>query len=156
MGVEGMTLKEVHSEELDRWIAERHYLKCTPAGAVLRLEFLDENQNRIGAMMWGRPPSPKSNQKLLCLSRMYFIDETEHCVESKALAMARKYIRKHKPDVKGLIAYSSTGQGHEGIIYQADNWFEVSRSKCSATSWESRPNRSNKDLSEKIKWCRTP
>ncbi|ARF70787.1 hypothetical protein B7C51_25290 (plasmid) [Paenibacillus larvae subsp. pulvifaciens] len=41
------------STELDRWIAERHYLKSTPAGAKLRLWILDDQGNRIGAMMWG-------------------------------------------------------------------------------------------------------
>ena len=54
-----------------------------------------------GAMMWGRPTSPKVDQEnIMELTRMYFVDETEHCIESKALAMARKYIRKHYPKNK--------------------------------------------------------
>ncbi|MBR2287103.1 MAG: hypothetical protein IJ865_02600, partial [Clostridia bacterium] len=94
-----------HTTELDRWIAERHYLHSTPAGAVIRMEFLNRNGERIGAMMWGRNTSPKQDQKnLLCLTRMYFIDDTEDFVESKALGIARKYIRKHYPQIKGLTA----------------------------------------------------
>lgn len=73
-------------------------------------------------MMWGRPISRKLDQvEILELTRMCFLDDTESFVESKCLSMARKHIRKHYNGVKGLIAYSSTGQGHEGIIYKADN-----------------------------------
>ena len=144
-----------HTTELDRWIAERHYLHSTPAGAVIRMEFLNSNGERIGAMMWGRNTSPKQDQKnLLCLTRMYFIDDTENFVESKALGIARKYIRKHHPQIKGLTAYSSTGEGHEGTVYKADGWFEVSRTRSGKR--DCRSGRKNADTSSKIKWARSP
>lgn len=149
-----MTLSIVHSTDLDRWIAERHYLLSTPAGAVIRMEFYSADRRRIGGMMWGRNTSPKQDHpNLLCLTRMYFVDDTERFVESRALAMARKYIRKHHPAIKGLVAYSSTRQGHEGTIYQADGWFEVSRT---TQSRDCREGRKNIDTSAKIKWCRSP
>ena len=37
-----MRLNVVHSEEIDKWIAEHHYLHSTPAGAVIRMEFVDD------------------------------------------------------------------------------------------------------------------
>lgn len=149
-----MKLNIMHTTEIDRWIAEHHYLHSTPAGAVIRLEFQDEAGRRIGGMLWGRNTSPKQDQKnILCLTRMCFLNETERFVESRALAMARKYIRKHYPQIKGLVAYSSTGAGHEGIVYQADGWFEVSRSRGGR---DFRQGRANIDMSPKIKWCRTP
>lgn len=149
-----MHLNILHSTEVDKWIKERHYLHSTPAGAVLRMEFVDDHGDRIGAMMWGRNPSPKQDQQnQLCLTRMYFIDETERFVESKALGMARKYIRKNLPKIKGLVAYSSTGEGHEGIVYQADGWFVVSQSHPSR---DCREGRKNIDTSAKLKWVRSP
>lgn len=152
-----MKLNELHTTEIDSWIKDRHYLKSTPAGAVLRLEFLDDAGRRIGAMMWGRPVSPKVDQKhILELTRMYFTDDTEHCAESKALSMARKHIRKHYPHIKGLIAYSSTAEKHQGIIYQADGWFKLGESKSNQGSWENRTGRINRDLSVKLKFGRTP
>lgn len=152
-----MILKQLHNTDVDRWIKERHYLKSTPAGAVLRLEFLNHAGERIGAMMWGRPVSPQVDQKhTLELTRMYFVAETEHCVESRALGMARKYIRKHFPEIKGLIAYASTGQQYDGVIYQADGWFLISKSKSPNGSWENRPGRKNRDLSTKLKFARSP
>ncbi|MBO4975987.1 MAG: hypothetical protein J6D17_14800 [Bacteroides sp.] len=150
-----MKLNIVHSTELDGWIKEHHYLHTTPAGAVLRMEFLDDAGCRIGAMMWGRNPSPKTDQNnQLCLTRMYFVDDTERFVESKALAMARKYIRKHLPHIKGLVAYSSSGAGHEGVVYLADNWFSVSSTMNGKRDY--RANRKNVDTSVKVKWVRSP
>ncbi len=154
---DNIILQEVHSTELDKWIVEHHYLHSTPAGAVLRLEFLDDNRQRIGAMMWGRPNSPKIDQKhMLELTRMVFIDDTPHCTESHALSMARKYIRKHKPQIIGILAYSSTAEKHKGTIYLADGWFKVSETKSENGSWENRPGRTNRDLSTKLKFARTP
>ncbi|GHU97941.1 hypothetical protein FACS1894211_00780 [Clostridia bacterium] len=151
-----MELKVLHTEELDGWIAERHYLKSAPAISVIRLEFTEAGK-RIGAMLWGRPTSPRVDQKhTLELTRMYFIDDTERFAESKALAMARKHIRKRLPHIRGLIAYCSTGAGHKGTVYEADGWFKLSESRSQTGSWENRPNRKNRDLSVKLKFGRSP
>ncbi len=108
-------------------------------------------------MMWGRPNARKLDQEhLLELTRMYMIDDTEDYAESKALGLARKYIRKNLPQIKGLVAYSSTGQRHEGTIYKADNWFELGRNKVSKKGWSNREGRGNRDVSEKIRWVRSP
>lgn len=150
-----MRINIVHSMELDAWIRERHYLRTTPAGAVIRMEFANDAGERIGAMMWGRNTSPKQDQmNQLCLTRMFFVEETERFVESKALGMARKYIRKHHPSIKGLVAYSSVGEGHEGTVYVADGWFTVSVTRDN--SRDCRKDRKNIDISSKIKWVRSP
>lgn len=142
--------------ELDRWITARHYLHSTPAGAVLRLEFLDGGE-RIGAMLWGRPTAPKLDQEhILQLTRMYFVDETEPFAESRALGMARKYIRKHLPRIKGLITYASTAERHKGTIYLADGWFRLGESKSYGRGWESRAGRVSRDMGTKFRYVRTP
>ena len=151
-----MEINAVRTTELDAWIAARHYLKSAPAIATLRLEFTEDGR-RIGAMLWSRPTSPKIEQTtILELTRMVFIDDTERFVESKALSMARKHIRKHYPQIKGLIAYSSSAEGHTGTIYEADGWFKISETRSSSASWENRPNRQDRDLSKKTKFGRTP
>ena len=151
-----MQLSAVRTKDIDAWIAARHYLKSAPAIATLRLEFTDNGQ-RIGAMLWSRPTSPKIEQtSILELTRMFFIDGTERFVESKALSMARKHMRKHYPHIKGLIAYCSTAEGHQGTIYEADGWFKISQSRSNTGNWANRPNRQNRDLSIKIKFGRTP
>ncbi|MDQ0270750.1 Mom family adenine methylcarbamoylation protein [Cytobacillus purgationiresistens] len=152
-----MRIEVSRSTELDRWVADRDYLKSTPAGARLRLWVLDDTGERIGAMMWGRPNARQLDQHaLLELTRMYLVEEAPKNSESKSLGLARKYIRKNMPEIKGIIAYSSTGMRHEGTIYKADNWFELGRSKVSTKGWSNRVGRENRDASEKIRWVRTP
>ncbi|MBB6670258.1 Mom family adenine methylcarbamoylation protein [Cohnella nanjingensis] len=152
-----MRLELSRSTELDRWLAEHHYLQSTPPGAQLRLWILDDAGERIGAMMWGRPTARSLDQvALLELTRMYLVDETEPNAESRALSLARKHIRKHLPSIKGLISYSSSGQGHEGTVYRADGWFPVGSTRRRREGWSSRAERAERDLSTKTRWVRSP
>lgn len=168
-----------HTTATDNWIKQHHYLHSTPAGARVRMEFyipysdayqfvketgvslsdLDMRDGKylVGAMMWGRPTSRKIDQKaILELTRCCFLDFMPKNTESKGLAKARAWIRKHLPDVKGLIAYSSTAESHQGTIYLADGWFKVSESESPHASWETRGGRKNRDLSVKYKFARSP
>ncbi|MBA9088852.1 hypothetical protein FHR92_005399 [Fontibacillus solani] len=152
-----MRIEVTTSTELDRWVSERHYLQSSPAGARLRLWIIDSNGDRIGAMMWGRPTARSLDSvNLLELTRMYLIDDTEPFAESKALSMARKYIRKHYPQIKGLLAYSSTGEGHAGTVYLADGWFPFGYTKQRKQGWSNRDQRTDRDNSRKIRWLRSP
>ena len=141
---------------VDDWIRKRHYLKSAPLMASIKMCFKDGHHNIMGCMMWGNPTARKIDQKnILELYRLCFVDDTEPFIESKCLAMARKHIRKHHPHVKGLIAYSSTGMGHEGTVYKADNWYALGNTKFA--SWETRDGgRMDKDKSTKIRWTRSP
>lgn len=148
-----MKLEICHTTELDNWIKERHYLHSTPAGAKLRIWVKTDNGEIIGAMMWGRPTARTYDYtRILELTRMFMINETEPNAESKALGMARKLIRANLPEIKGLLAYSSTGQDHKGTIYKADGWFELGTTVARAWNKE---NRANKDISKKIRWARS-
>lgn len=152
-----MKVEVTTSTELDNWIAARHYLQSTPAGARLRLWILDQRGNRIGAMMWGRPTARNlDSEKLLELTRMFLIDETEPFAESKALSLARKYIRKYYPEVKGLLAYSSLGEGHAGTVYLADGWFPFGKTRQRKQGWSNREPRADRDNSQKVRWLRSP
>ncbi len=146
-----------HDKSLDEWIANNHYLKCTPDGARVRMAFYDISNTLVGAMMWGRPNARRLNQdKILELTRMYFIDNTPQFIESHCLGLARKYIRKNMNQIKGLLSYSSQGEGHEGTIYEADGWFQLGVMDSKSASWETRDGRRDRDNSNKIRWVRSP
>ena len=148
-----MRLRVSSSTDVDKYIAGHHYLHSTPAGARVRLWVVDDKDVIIGAMMWGRPTARTYNPKrILELTRLYMVDNTAPFVESKAIAMARKYIRKHLPEIKGLISYSSEGEGHRGTVYEADGWFAVGTTK--ARAWN-RAGRRNIDTSKKTRWVRS-
>ena len=144
-----------HDKRLDRWIAKHHYLGYTPPGAILRFWVL-EGKRIVGAMMFGRPSSRMLDQyRILELTRMYFVDDTKPFIESQALSMARSYIRRYLPHVKGLIAYSSPAYGHEGTVYLADGWFCVGRTQ--GGTWSNRTRiRRDVDPTPKLRWVRTP
>lgn len=168
-----------HHTKTDNWIRQHHYLHCTPAGAKIRMEFyipyleacqlqrggeletelleVQEGKCLVGAMLWGRPTSRHINQKtILELTRCYFLDFMPKNTESKGLSKARAWIRKNCPEIKGLIAYSSSAERHNGSIYLADGWFKIAETQSPYASWETRENRTNRDLSVKYKFARSP
>lgn len=139
------------------WIAELHYLKSKPPGFVHVLEFI-EGKQLIGAMIIGRPSSRGYDANyILELNRVYFIDDTEACVESQGLAMMRKHVRTWLQGIRLLVSYSDPSQGHGGIIYKADGWapFGMTTHK-SGYGWRSRPDRNNDPVTPKQRWVRTP
>lgn len=139
------------------WIKEHHYTKRTPPGFIQVLEFT-ESGKRIGAMMLCRPASRAIDQdRVLELSRMYFIDEAPKNTESQALAMMRRHVRVWLPCIKLLLSYSDPSQGHKGTIYEADGWapFGITSHK-KGYGWKSRPNRNDDPVTPKQRWVRTP
>ena len=146
-----------HSTIIDSFIESIHYLGYAPPGARLRLGVLESGIKIIGAMMWGRPSSRAYNQeKILELTRMVFRDDTDRFVESHSLSLARKYIRKHYPKVKLLVAYSDPSQGHDGTVYEADNWCEFGLTGGGTWSSISKPGRRDASQSKKLRWVRSP
>lgn len=144
------------------WTGENHYRGCTPPGCVCGLEVM-EGSARIGALILGRPAAPAFNRggytvdTLLELTRMYMVDETERFAETKALAMMRKHVRTWFPQVGLLIAYSDPSVGHEGTIYEADNWVRFGMTgKVTGAGWNSRPGRKPTQNASKQRWLRTP
>jgi hypothetical protein len=148
-----LRLEECNSTALDNYIIEYHYLHSAPAGARLRLWIKDDRGYVIGAMMWGRPTARTYDHiRILELTRFFMIDDTEPFAESKALAMARKLIRKRLTKVKGLLTYTSIGENHKGTIFEADGWFSIGVTEAKA--WNKK-GRANIDVSKKIRWVRS-
>lgn len=152
-----LSIMEYHTTDLDKFVSSIHYLGYTPAGARLRLGVLENGIRCIGAMMWGRPNSRELDQeRILELTRMVLIDETDQFAESHSLALARKYIRTHLPMVTLLIAYSDPEANHDGGIYLADNWCRFGPTKGGVWTSISHPNRRDVSPGKKIRWLRSP
>jgi|SRR3990167_2812553 len=144
------------SRALREWIMTYHYLRSAPPGYRVALEFLD-GRMRIGAMLLGRPTSRKLDPELwLELTRMYFVDEAPKNTESRALGMMRRWVRVWMPEVRGMIAYSDPGAGHNGVIYLADGWAPMGLSDSAHASWRTRPQRRYSEATNKLRWVRSP
>lgn len=108
-----MEMSELHQLNLRRcqpseardvvsWIKQNHYLRSAPPGFVAVLEyFLDDPHERVGAIQIGRPAARSLDaDRVLEITRVYFVDQTPKNTESKALSMMRAFIRHWYPKVK--------------------------------------------------------
>lgn len=149
------------TRELKDWIAANHYLKSCPPGFVHLYE-ITNGTGLIGGMLLGRPSAKQYDpDRILQLHRLFFIDETEPFVESHALALMRKHVRVWLPQIKGLLSYSDPTIGHEGKIYEADNWCPLGMTDEHwgygwAKGWHSREDRHEYRISKKLRWFRSP
>jgi len=155
LSIDDIQVAERKSEYVDRLIQEHHYLDTIPtAPAIYRYLITGGMQHGIiGAAMWGKPVARMEDQEdTLELLRFWTEDYTPANTESKALgAMIRDIERKGTHE--RLIAYASTGEGHEGTIYKATNWENAGvRETSSGDGWANRDGRSNDDPSPKRKF----
>ena len=143
-----------------QWVAANHYLQCAPPGFGFILEFYERGY-LVGAHIWGRPQAVRmyNADKVLQLYRVFFCDETERCVESQALAMARKHIRIWIPQMRLVLSYSDPSVGHEGTIYEADGWCDLGltreRNDYGFQTHKGRE-RTKQHVTPKVRWVRTP
>lgn len=139
------------------WIAERHYLQSAPPGFVHVYEFT-LGGDLVGGAILGRTSARQYDpDRILEVTRFFFVDETPRHVESKGLAMMRKHVRVWLPAIRLLIAYSDPAQGHEGTIYEADGWCPLGMTEGAwGSGWGSREGRRAQPVSKKRRWVRTP
>jgi hypothetical protein len=109
-------------------------------------------------MLLGRPAARSLDaDRILELTRMYFVDEAPPNTESRALAMMRRHVRRWYPGVRLLLAYSDPEQGHTGIVYEADGWAPFGKTKgATGYGWKSRQGRRDTPCGPKLRWVRTP
>tara|TARA_R100001510_G_scaffold57728_1_gene67203 strand:- start:2843 stop:3496 length:654 start_codon:yes stop_codon:yes gene_type:complete len=107
-----------------RW----HYSRTMPIGKLAKIGVFEDNKY-IGCVIYGRGASPKvlkkeanleSNAQFVELVRVA-LDKHENPV-SKILAISIKVLKKRSPNLKAIVSFADTKQGHLGKIYQAGNW----------------------------------
>lgn len=150
-------LQPSEAGEFDAWIASNHYRECAPAGAVLRLEFL-EGSERVGGMMWGRPEARLLDEDathILENTRTFFNPQAGG-FRSENLASARKFIRKWFPQIRLVLAYADPEEGHVGTVYLADGWASFGKTTPKEKGWMNREGRKDECGHSKRRFVRTP
>lgn len=118
-----------------------HYAKAVPVNTFGYSVFNNENE-WCGVVLYGTGANNNlatqyslKQGNVLELVRMALNGKQEST--SKALALSLKLIKKAIPLCKLIISYADIDQNHEGIIYQATNWFFVGISMQNTTdsSW---------------------
>lgn len=109
-----------------------HYAKCLSKG---RQHYVGvwENGKFIGAIVFARSSSTAPGQAY-GLTQWDCVELTRVALAnhvapvSRVLSIALRKLVKRNPDLRLVISYADTRQGHHGGIYQAGNWVYVGMS----------------------------
>lgn len=103
-----------------------HYSKCMPAGKLVKIGVW-ENEKFIGIVIFGLGATPN-------LSKTYNLKMTECCEltrvaltihktpVTKIISIALNFLKKFCPNIRLIVSFADTAQGHHGGIYQGGNW----------------------------------
>ena len=112
-----------------------HYSGCHPSTLQKAYRIgIWENEKFKGVIIFGMGANPQigspynlKNTEICELTRVAL---KEHKIEvSKMIKIALIFLKKSFPEMKLIVSYADTGQGHHGGIYQAGNWIYVGISK---------------------------
>lgn len=103
-----------------------HYSGCLPSFKRLKIGAW-ENGAFIGVVLFGQGATPEYGKRFnlpatgVCeLTRVAL---SRHRIStSRILAIALRFLKKQCPDIRLVISFADSSQGHHGGIYQATNW----------------------------------
>jgi hypothetical protein len=104
-----------------------HYAKAVPNVGLGFAVFNDKNEwcgvicYGVGATNNISSPYNLAQGQVIELLRMALNGKQEST--TKALSISLKLVKKYAPNVKLIVSYADSEQGHYGTIYQATNWF---------------------------------
>jgi hypothetical protein len=110
-----------------------HYSKTIPINTFGYLVF-NNNNEWCGVALFGTGASPQIG-KQYNLKQGQVIEFVRMALNGKqsktseVLGMAIRLIKKDLPLVKIIVSYADQEQGHNGIIYQATNWYYLGEVK---------------------------
>lgn len=135
-----------------RFVERNHYLGYAPPGARACLGVFCGSR-LAGVLVFGRPSARLEDQVgTLELTRMVLLDECPKNSESRALALAARWVKRNLPGVRRLIAYCDPGQGHRGTVYRAAGWRLAGVTKGGRWSCPARPGRRDASPGPKLKF----
>jgi hypothetical protein len=118
-----------------------HYAKAIPVNVLGFSVFNDKNE-WCGVVLYGTGANNNlahnydlKQGQVLELVRMALNGKQEST--SKALSISLKLMKKYAPLCKVIISYADKDQNHQGIIYQATNWYftGISMENKKDSSW---------------------
>lgn len=119
-----------------RYAAETwHYSECLPAsptacigvweyGDFIGTVTYSKGSNNNLASMFDLEPTQ------VCELTRIALDEHEHQV-TQIMSISRRLLTEQYERLKIAVSYADPHQGHEGTIYQADNWYYLGRTEPS-------------------------
>ena len=130
MSAKDIIVRPISVQEASAVVREVHYSGKVVNNSTLHLGVFYGGKLE-GAMQFGSPMMRRSvlplvrdtlwNQ-MLELNRMAFSDALPRNSESRALAIAFRMLRKHRPDIKWILSFADATQCGDGTIYRASGF----------------------------------
>lgn len=105
-----------------------HYSRKMPKAKLVRVGAWEDGRF-IGVVLFGSGAGNSTNGSRYGLSASGQVAELvrvalrdHHTPVSRIVALALRFLRKVNPDLKLVVSFADTAQGHHGGIYQAGNW----------------------------------
>ena len=97
---------------------------------------LYEDDRLIGALLYANPCTdavrksvwgPEMKESVIELHRLYIEDGTPRNTESWFIMQCQKRLHEDRPEIKGVLSFADSTEGHVGTIYKATNFHFVGK-----------------------------
>lgn len=115
------------SHEAAKYAVEKwHYSRRMPKSKLVKVGAWENNQF-VGCVIYGYGATPE-------IGKPYHLKQTEVCElvrvalnhhtssTSRILAISLRMLKKQSPELRLVVSFADSAQGHHGGIYQASNW----------------------------------
>ena len=127
------TVKRIECKVAKEYIKEHHYAHGCHNGPSPCYGLFD-GEDLIGVLMFATPCSenvrssifgPEYKDSVTELHRLHILDITPKNTESWFIMQCLGLLKKDKPQIKAVITFSDSTEGHEGTIYKATNAYFI-------------------------------
>ena len=142
MGAKDIIVRPITSQEAGALVKRVHYSGKVVQNSTLHLGVFWMGRLE-GAMQFGSPldrrkmlPLVRGSEwnQMLELNRMAFGEALPRNSESRALGVAFRMFRKHRPDIKWILSFADGTQCGDGAIYRASG-FLLTGIKANSQMW---------------------
>lgn len=127
------SVKRIKSSDAKEYIRTNHYSHGCHNGPSPCYGLFD-GEMLIGVLMFATPCSenvrasvfgPKYKDNVTELHRLHILDVTPKNTESWFIMQCLHRLKEDKPQIKAVISFSDSTEGHEGTIYKATNAYRL-------------------------------
>ncbi len=127
------TVRRIECKVAKEYIKKHHYTHGCHNGPS-PCYGLFEGEELIGVLMFATPCSenvrssifgPEYKDSVTELHRLHILDITPKNTESWFIGQCLKLLKTDKPQIKAVISFSDSTEGHDGTIYKATNAYRI-------------------------------
>jgi len=130
VGAKDLIIRPVSPKIANEFIKRTHYSKKVAATSLLHMGVYWHGKLE-GAIQLGRPIAKRAMLGLVSstrwngmleLNRLAFTDRLPRNSESRAISVAFKVLKKHRPDIEWVVSFADGCQCGDGAIYRASGF----------------------------------